>query len=89
MSISNDFNKENYQFYFPVVGYFDGDQIRFMIATEQELRGGKYIFDLSKEDWITINTDADIWDRIEDLDLEVASELVYRLSVIGKDNGGE
>jgi len=89
MSISSDFNKENYQFYFPVVGYFDGDQIRFMIATEQELRGGNFIFDLSKDDWITINTSPDIWDQIENFDLEIASELISRLSIIGKDNGGK
>lgn len=89
MSIPNDFNKENYQFYFPVVGYFDGDRIIFMTDMETEIVDGQYIFDLSKGNWITINNLTDDWDKINKLDLQVASELVYRLSVIGKDNGGE
>lgn len=91
MSDLESFNKENYQFYFPVLGYFDGDRIIFMTDAGTDVRNdGKYIFDLSREDWATVNNCSnEIWVELQNLDHQVLSELMNRLSLIGKDKGGE
>lgn len=75
-----DGNKDRFEFHFNVYGFFDGDQIRFAIDNDvMPGNDGKYIFDKVDEEWVTCT------DELFPLDSKICSELIHRISLIGKD----
>jgi len=76
-----DGNRDRFEFHFNVYGFYDGEEIRFAIDNEsaRSITDGKYIYDKVNEEWIHFN------DELNELDVNICSELIHRISLIGKD----
>ena len=76
-----DGNKDRFEFHFNVYGFYDGEEIRFALDNEsaRAITNGKYIYDKVSEEWISCTDDLSV------LDSKINSELIHRISLIGKD----
>ena len=78
--ISMSGERENFRFYFPVFGFYDGETIHFGIDSEVQMNDlNRYIFDEAKNEWVASD------EKLEDWDHKVFLSLLSKISNIKYD----